>query len=263
MPGEEENKGQSQDNSSNQEDANNAGEGQNTTDEITEIAKAVGWKEDGPLDAKTFLRTMPDRFGAQSKELKEIKHTVQGMAKQYKAATEASYKRGIAEAEARMKIAKESQDFEAFEAASDEKNRLVEASKTNESQLIPEVEEFIARNEWFDKDKVMTADALDYKERYLAKFPGAPPADVLDYVEKKMRRDYPDAFKSEKKEEDVKPPNAVEGAKGGGGGNPKDPIAKLKASLTEDEKRVMDQFVKWGNMTEKDYLEEYAKVRDL
>lgn len=261
----EENKGQqSQDNPNGQETAEKAVEGQNDySTKITELAKAVGWKEDGPLDAETFLKTMPDRFSAQGRELKEIKHTVQGMAKQFKAATEANYKKGIADTEARMAIARQQQDFDAFEQAQNDKAQLIEANKAGEEALLPEVETFLQENSWFTKDEEMTIDFLAFKDQYLKINPGATPDKVLEFATKKIKKAYPDAFKEEGKKEDPKPPNAVEGAKGGGGGNAKDPIAKIKASLNEDEKRVMGQFVKWGGMTEKEYLEEYAKVREL
>ena len=223
-------------------------------DKIIEIAKAVGWSETGPLGAEEFLKTMPNRFRDQGKELKEIKSTVRGMAKHYKDVQETSYKRGLAEAETKMREAKETGDIDAYEKARNQRETL----KNPEPEIVPEVDDWSKENPWFDKDKAMTTDALDYAEKYRKTHPGADVSEVLEYVGKKIRKDYPDKFEEQ---EEVKP-QSPEGARNGGSRS-KDPIEKLKNEMTSEEKNVMAQFVKWGNMTEKEYLESYAQVRGI
>ena len=53
--------------------------------------------------------------------------------------------------------------------------------------------------------------------------------------------------------------SAVEGSTASPKG---DPLAKLKASMNGEEKRIMAMFTKNGQMTEKEYLESYSAVRE-
>ena len=109
----------------------------------------------------------------------------------------------------------------------------------------------------------MRTDALDYRENYLRRNPGAPIKDVLAYVEKKIARDYPEAFKKPDAEEAEEKPARRASAVEGSTASPKgDPLAKLKASMNGEEKRIMAMFTKNGQMTEKEYLESYSAVRE-
>ena len=235
---------------------------ENTVD-ITAIAKAAGWRDEGPLSAEDFLKTMPDRFNAKGKEIRELKKTVDEVARHVKTATEAAYQKGIRAAEERMAEAKANGDVDAWEAARTERDGI-KSQMADAPQIAPEVTVWMEVNPWFDKDKAMTADALDYKERFIKANPHATIGDVLEYVESKIKRDYPDKFKTKSSDDDTPPQkshaSAVEGVKGGGVG--KDPLAKLEASLTPEEKRVMAQYVDRGIMTKKDYLEQIQMIQD-
>lgn len=234
---------------------------------IEETATAQGWNPDydGPdkIDAAEFVRRKPlfDKIKGQGRELKEVKKLMEGMANTFKAATEAQYKKGIADAEARMKQAEATFDLPAFKQASAEKQQLEQAQAAHVSAPAgepAEVTEFCERNPWFEKDAAMRTDALDYRENYLKRNPGAPIADTLAYIEKKMARDYPDAFAGKPAGTKTPAAPAVEGA----GGAPKvDALAKLKASMTGEEKRIMKMFVGEGKLTEAEYLKDYATVR--
>jgi len=236
---------------------------------IEEVAQQQGWNPDydGPdkIDAAEFVRRKPlfDRIKTTTKELKEVKKLMEGMANTFKSATEAQYKKGIADAEQRMKDAKAAFDVDAYETARTDKEQLTAAAAAAapaSASEPAEVTEFCERNPWFEKDPAMRTDALDYRENYLRRNPGAPIADVLAYIEKKIARDYPDAFKKEEGEGSSR--RAAAPAVEGVGSTPKvDPLSKLKASMTGEEKRIMAMFTKNGQMTEAEYLKDYAAVR--
>ncbi len=234
---------------------------------IEDIAKEQGWNpnHEGPdkIDAAEFVRRKPlfDKIKAQNKELKEIKKSVDLMAQTYKSMSEAQYKRGIADADKRMKAAEEALDIDGYKEAAADK-ALLETSHTDiKGPVPPEVEDFCARNPWFDNDPIMQTDALEYREKYIKRNPDASLSDVLKYVEIKIKKDYPEKFEQSPKE--VKKPSAAAVEDGTPGASvSSDPLIKLKNSMSPEERRVMKMFTGSGQMTETEYLKSYAEVRE-
>lgn len=234
---------------------------------IEDVAREMGWnpEHDGPdkIDAAEFVRRKPlfDKIKQQSKELKDIKRMVEKITTTHKQISEAQYRRGITDAERRMKAAKDTLDVDGFQAAMNDKVALEQAvvAQNMQAELPPEVAEWCERNKWFDTDTVMQADALEYRERFVRLNPNAHIKDVLAYVEKKIKKEYPEAFEEAKPE--VKKPTAPAVETGGSDGGKSDPFAKLKSSMSAEEKRIMKMFIGPGKMTEAEYLKDYAAVR--
>lgn len=233
---------------------------------IEEVAALQGWNPDydGPdkIDAAEYVRRKPlfDKIKAQSRELKEIKKVVDGMANSYKAMSEAQYRKGIADAEKRMKAAETALDVEAYKEAAADKRAFEEQAKSVSNVEPPEVTAFCERNPWFDSNPAMRTDALEYSAKFEKLNPQSSIKDRLDYVEKKIRRDYPEHFEDKEKKHAPAPRAAsVEGASAPGA---VDDLAKFKASMTGEEKRIMRMFVKEGGLTEAEYLKDYMAVRD-
>lgn len=243
------------------------GDGKGTEKSVEEVAREQGWNPDydGPdkIDAAEFVRRKPlfDKIKSQSKELKEVKKLVEGMANTYKSMSAAQYQKGIKDAEARMKQAKADYDVEAYEAAAQDKATLEKAKESVAAEIPPtdqaEIDAWCDRNPWYDTNKIMRTDALEYREKFIKRNPDATTAEVLEYVENKMRKDYPDAFEEKKETRRTAAP-VVESAVSS---QHKDPLAKLKASMSAEEKRIMGMFVKNGGLTEAEYLKDYAAVR--
>lgn len=252
---------------------NNQGQSEAVTFE--DVAREIGWvpKEDfkgNPdkwTDAKTWVKLNHKINNEHFTEIRNLKKTIDGMAKVHKSSVEAAYKRGIEEAQAARREAIKAGDVEEVEKIDQQIESMKQQVTPEAGKLLPEVEKFITRHaDWWDKDKVMTADALDYKERYIRANPGATIDDVLDYVEAKIRKDYPEKFsKAASAAEDNNSPAAVEGSRPGNSGKP-NPIAKIKAHIYADPdlKRVAKQFTESGYMKEEEYfnsllqLPEYA-----
>jgi hypothetical protein len=235
---------------------------------IEEIAAQQGWKADheGPdkIGAQEFINRKPlfDKIKAQNRELKEVKKLVEGMANTYKSMSDAQYRKGIADAAQKMKDAEDAYDVKAFKEASNEKAAL-ETAQAATVTAIPAADQslidaFCEKNTWFDTNKIMRTDALDYREKFVKRNPDASTQEVLEYVETKMKKDYPESFEPA--------PNtrrpAVSAVEGASTASHADPLNKLKASMSAEEKRIMGMFTKNGNMTEKEYLESYSQVRE-
>lgn len=232
---------------------------------LEEVARAMGYKgKDELKDPEKYIspaefikRTAKFKDDYQ-KELRSVKQSVRAISDNFRNQSQAQYERGVRDAEAAMAVAKEQQDVEAYEAAREQRDSLKAAIP---AALPPEIDDFVERNPWFEKNKAMTADALSYKERFIKANPGADLADVLEYVESKIKKDYPEKFAfAEKKDEEKeqRPASGVESGRGDGKG-----LAawqKDEKLLTPFEKSFMDEICKAQHngkpaMTKQQYIE--------
>jgi hypothetical protein len=118
----------------------------------------------------------------------------------------------------------------------------------------PEVQDFIMRNGWFDKDQKMTRRAIVYKDEYFAENPDGSLEDALQYVETEIKKAFSDKFAP--RERVVQQPSPVEGAGSRTIGGKIDPVSKIKTFIYSDpeSKRVAKQFIDGGSMTEVEYF---------
>lgn len=235
---------------------------------VEEIAREMGWnpEHDGPdkIDAAEFVRRKPlfDKIKQQGKELKEIRRMLEKVTTTSKMMSEAQYRRGIADAEKRMKAAEDTLDINAFKQAATDKAQLEHGlQQIAAPEIPPEVAEWCDKNPWFDSNEMMQADALAYREQYVRVHPNAPITKVLAYVEQKIKKDYPEAFEAERPKKQEAKPSTPPVESGGNSGGKADPYAKLKSAMSAEEKRIMKQFIGPGKMSEAEYLEQYATVR--
>lgn len=232
---------------------------------VEEVAKSMGWRTKESMkdpekfvDAATYIKRTAAIKDDLNREVKNLKKSVEGIAKTFETATHAQYQKGIQDAEKRMKEAKEAYDFDAFEQAQREAAYLKQqvAAPTSAPS---EIQDFIERNTWFDKNKEMTADALDYKERYIKANPDSDAAEVLAYVEKRIKRDYPEEF--EDKSTVSKQPTAVEGVRSGN--TTTESWSRQEKELSQFEKNIMESMITQMHngkpvITKKQYIEQLA-----
>ena len=83
-------------------------------------------------------------------------------------------------------------------------------------------------------------------------YKGLTPQQVLKEVEKQVKQEFPHKFRNPNKDK----PNAVEGSSSKGG------KGESSISLSDDERRVMQRFVRTGVMTEKQYIDELKRVKN-
>jgi hypothetical protein len=90
---------------------------------------------------------------------------------------------------------------------------------------------------------------------YAAKNPETSPDDVLKYVEQRVRKLYPENFRNPNKER----PSAVEGRTQTQATEKKDGISDYP--LTDEERKVMNTFVRQGIMTKDQYIKDLKSVK--
>ncbi len=226
-------------------------------DKIVEIAKAVGWKEGGPLDAETFIKGMPGRFHDQTRTMQELKRSVEGITKHFATTVERQVQERVANLEASKEQAILAGDVKTVKEID---KQIKDAEKTEipkGNAIAPEVKDFVDRNTWFDKDAKMTRRAVAYKDEYLLDNPGADLKDALDYAEAEVKKAFPDKFEAT---ETVKRPTAAAVESPNGGASNTQTWQGMKAKMNSFEKEAMADILKQTHngkpiTTEKAFIE--------
>lgn len=213
------------------------------------------------VDAGEFLRRgeLFKKIEDQSKQLKDVRNALNEMKKLHGQVREVEYKRALDTLKAQKKTALEEGDADAVIAADEridlvkEQVRQLQSEPQDVSQNSgAEHPEFVAwteQNSWYKNSSPMKAfaDALGAE---LARS-GNSPSEVLRKVAAEVRKEFPNKFRNPNQDK----PGAVEA------GKPAGTSRTGSITLSDDERRVMNTFVRQGVMTEKDYIAELKKVR--
>lgn len=130
-----------------------------------------------------------------------------------------------------------------------EQQALRQAPQPQTPEVEPEFTNWVERNRWYETDKAMKAFA-DTVGRDLA-MAGNSPSEVLKKVEQQVKQEFAHKFKNPNRDK----PGAVEGSSNRGGQR------EDSFSLSDEERRVMQRFVRTGAMTEKEYITELKRVK--
>jgi hypothetical protein len=205
------------------------------------------------LDRGELFKKIED----QNRTIKEFKRALEDLKGHHAKTRETEYKRALETLKAQKVQAIEEGDAQSVVKIDDQIDLVKEEQRKLASQAqepaVPEMNpEFVAwveRNNWYDRDQNMKifADALGQRLAMAGKSPSA----VLAEVERQVREEFPHKFKNPNRDK----PGSVEGStnKGGKSGS--------EVSLSEDERRVMQRFVRTGVMTEKEYMAELKRIK--
>jgi ribosomal protein L17 len=232
-----------------------------------EIASSKGWKPkneyDGPaggwIGAEEFVKREPlfERIKGQTKSIKEMQKTIEAMATHFQKDKAAAIKKAVDELKSQRREAIKEGDVEKVEEI--DKN-IVEHEQAKQSvaepQEVPQVmKEWLKGNDWFDKDMEMRIDAIAINQGYLAKYPNDLEGSLRD-TDVKMRKLYPDKFKTTKKET----ASPVESPSGESKGGNKHSISRL----SPDQKLVYEQMVKRHKIvTHEQYFNDLEEIGEL
>jgi hypothetical protein len=212
-----------------------------------EAAKAKGWKpkeeyegiQESWIGAEEFLKREPlfDRIKQSSKEVKELKKTIESMATYHKRAVEAEVAKRISDLKSQKKEAIQTGDVdkvEEIDKAIDEQKQI-KADIPTKKEAPPEIVEWVGKNPWFDTDKEMADFAVAYNKTQIDK--GMSLSEALDKTEKAVKKAFPDKFTKNKERQQAPP--IVEGPTHEQGKGNKFTVTRLSA----EQKRVYDQMV--------------------
>lgn len=205
------------------------------------------------LDRGELFKKIED----QNRTIKEFKKALEDLKGHHAKTRDTEYKRALDTLKAQKMQALEEGDAKSviniddqIDLVKEEQRKLAEQANTPAtSELNPEFVEWVDRNKWYERDDNMKifADALGQRLAMAGKSPSA----VLAEVERQVREEFPHKFRNPNREK----PGTVEGStnKGGKGG--------ASVVLSDDERRVMQRFVRTGVMTEKEYMDELKRIK--
>ncbi len=213
-----------------------------------EQAKAKGWKPkddfDGDttqwVDAEEFIKREPlfDKIRNQSKELKEMRKTLDAMSNHFHKATEVAVNKAVADLKNQRKDAIESGDVNRVDAIDQEiKQQQTQVVKQQQKPAVPEeIQEWINVNPWFNSNKEMQAFAVAFNEQYLESNPGDLP-ESLKKTKEAVKRAFPESFQNDNRST---PPKVESGSAPKGKSVGSYSVSKLSA----EQKMVYNQMVK-------------------
>lgn len=235
-------------------------------------ARTAGWvpkeeyngDENKWVDADEFVRRGPlfEKINNQSRELKEVKKTLQQLAAHHAAVKENAFKDALASLKAEKRAAFTEGDPDKIIAIDDkidaindqkrqfEANRAHEVAKAVQQEVHPEFESWTNRNTWYNSSRPMRAfaDALGVDLRAQ----GLSPSAVLKEVEKQVREEFPKKFQNPNRDK----PGTVEGTSKGSG------TRSQSYDLTDVERQVMERFVRQKVMTKDEYIAELKRTKE-
>lgn len=236
-------------------------------------ALEMGWRpkeefegeEDDFIDAKEFVRRKPlfDRLDQQGKQLKTLNKTLDQLKEHYTKVRENEYKRALAELKSARQQAITDNDGARFEVVDDrikqvEKEAavvLAEAKAEPDNRPDPaELEGWMGRNTWYNKDDAMTAYADRVGNKYHDKVVAGEltPYQVLQRVEAEVKKEFAHKFRNPNKDT---APNISEG---------KQTSSKAESfQLDDQERKIMENFVRQKIMTKEEYIRDLKLAKGI
>lgn len=237
---------------------------------IEDRAREQGWrpKEEFEGDAskwvsaETFVAKgeLIDRIEQLGKKLKDSDKTIAMLKEHQTKVKESEFRRAVEFLKQQKKQAYETGDVDKILELDD---KLVEVRETQKAQKQqeevnetpeshPAFKSWVSENKWYESDSEMRADADTFGEAYARNNQEKTPAEVLEYVTKKIKKAYPEKFVNPNRNK----PSGVESGSGNRQGSSRDNF-----SLTEEEAKVMNTFIRNGVMTKEDYIKEVKAMR--
>lgn len=236
---------------------------------IEQKAMADGWRpledwtgdEDDWKDAKSFVRDgeLFKKIEEVKRENKNLRKTVSTFKDHYDKVRETEYQRALDTLKQQKKEALREGDtdlavdlddkIDAKKAENEDARQREVALATEEPALNPEFVSWVNRNKWYNTNQEVREFADQAGVAYKKTHMQASPKEVLDYVEERVAKGYPELFKNVKKNA----PSTVEGGSG-----PRKPNSKV--TLTEFETSIMKKLVRSGALTEAQYMKD---IEDL
>lgn len=238
-------------------------------DPIETEAREQGWKpkeeyEGDPAKwrpAKEFVER-GELFGKidhMGKELKETRKALKMLQDHHTKVRETEYNRALTELKALQKKHLEEGNSDGYLETTELLTDLKAEQKAREvvqqnvpNQPDPRFINWVSANKWYEKDTEMRKYADTLGAGYAASNPGIDPEEVLQYVTKEVRTRFSTKFVNPNREK----PSTVEGASTGAAN-------KSSFELTDDERKVMNTFVRAGVMSKEDYIAQVKQMRGV
>lgn len=238
----------------------------NEVDSYEEIAKEQGWKPKDEFQgdpnkwrpAKEYVDRgeLFSKIDSLGRELKETKKALTMLQEHHSKVRETDYKKALTELKTLQKKHLEEGNSDGYLETTELLNDIKAEQKTREvvsqytQQQPPQQEHptfinWLKENNWYQKNEEMRQFADAVGTGYAKLYPNIDPEDVLKYVTTQVKQRYKDSF--------VNPNRNKPGLVG-----TSDTVGEIKSTfqLTDEEKKVMNTFIRQGIMTKDEYIKE-------
>lgn len=206
------------------------------------------------LDRGELFKKIED----QNRTIKEFKRALDDLKGHHAKTRETEYARALSALKEQKIAALEDGDAakvikldDQIDLVKEEQAQLKNVDQPRQAEIDPEFTSWVDKNKWYSNDEPMKAYA-DALGRSLA-YKGLSPTQVLKEVEAQVKQEFPNKFRNPNKDK----PGAVEGSSNKGRST------ESSVTLSDDERRVMQRFVRIGVMTEKQYMDELKRVKNV
>lgn len=250
------------------------------TPEYTEVelkAMEKGWnpdKESVPegkewIQAGEFLRN--ESFFTEIRKLKRdlnsTKKSFDVLKEHHKKVAEVAKEEALVELKRQKKVALEEDDHAAV-VDIDDKIQDIKSEKADPVDIQEGdnviYEAWVDKNSWYETNEKLRRLADTLGTGYVAQnnVNGViDPNKVYEYVEREIKQMHPEEFGGKKSTKTTKP--TVEGATASRGGKTGSKSKFTKRDLSDEQRSVMNRFVKTGALTEEAYINELVKIGEL
>lgn len=239
-------------------------------DSYEEEARVQGWKPKEEYEgdpekwrpAKEFVERgeLFGKIDTMGKELKETRKALKMLQEHHSKVRETEYKRAVGELKALQKKHLEEGNSDGYLEATELLTDLKAEQKAREvvTQNTPAQPDqrfvsWVDQNKWYNSDADMREYADVVGMGYAQRNPGLDPEDVLKYVTAQVKSRFKDKFVNPNRTK----PNAVEG------GSTQSASSKGSFELSEDERRVMNTFIRTGVMSKEEYIAQVKQMRGV
>ena len=243
---------------------------------VEDLAIKIGWnpnyKGENSIDATTYIlksREIQDTMHDQNTGLKDQLTNMQGSVDALKEHNERVYKSDVRKMQGEIETLKNEKraaieladvgKVDAIDKQIDdlEKDLTVPTTKPTETTN-PVYDDWVKDNQWYLTDPEMAT----YAETVAQQYQGAPSERIYSLIRQKVAEVFPEKFAAQtpasvKVNKPVGPSSPVEAPTN----NVQSPTF-TSANLTPDQTAIMNQFVKTGVMTEKQYINDIANMQE-
>ena len=197
------------------------------------------------------------------RDLKQTQAALTALQRHHQFVFEKAQKEALEELKREKRLAIRDEDFARLEAVEEEIEKTQEQQALERQVLIQEQQaaqinphpEFVSwanRNSWYTQNQEMREEADAFGLVYMQRNPGHNPQEVLNYVESKIKKTYPEKFQVRRAA-----PSAVAAVN-----KTNSPARQTFDSfeMTETEQEIMKTMVDSGVMTKEKYIAELKKA---
>ena len=243
-------------------------------DPYEQQAKEQGWKSKDEFQgdpgqwrpAKEFI-DRGELFGkidTLGRELKETKKALQMLQEHHSKVREVEYNKALQELKTLQKKHLEEGNSDGYlettelltDLKAEQKAREVineQATQQEQPSVDPRFVTWVSRNIWYEKDDEMRQFADAIGTGYAKVHPDTNPEEVLKYVSAQVKARFPHKFKNPNRDN----PGTV------GTSDTSNTSNSKSLQLSEEEKRVMNTFIRNNVMTKEEYLIELKKTKGV